>query len=497
MIHAKRARLAALLAATTLAAGCSTAADIAGSEEPSTGVASSSETPTEPTDSTPPEPTDSTPPETEPGESGLPEGFHAGPDGRGIDRFYDQKVAWTACEGGECTDIWVPLDYSKPDGDAITVKAKRDPADDQANRLGSMFINPGGPGGSGIDYLQYASFDASVTDVYDVIGFDPRGVASSTPVECLSDEEVDVYLASEPTPDDADELREFEKVWAAYTSDCVEHSGPLLEHVSTVEVARDLDIMREVVKDDALTYFGASYGTYIGATYAGLFPDEVGRMVLDGAVDPSADPRESAIKQAVGFETALSAYLEYCVDKGDCPLGDDVGAARDRLSQLFRDIDAQPLPTTDGRELTEGLAFIGVITPLYSRDNWDYETQALRQAIEGEGDILLLLADAYAERQPDGSYPNNSTGGAVSGQLPRPPPRRVAEGDQGRQPRLHPSRPRASGSAAQWWPYACSNWPVQPTAEQPGLHCQGSSADPGGWYDAGPGDAVRASRHTR
>ncbi len=458
-------RLTACAAVAALTAGCGAASDVAKSANTSEDSTTSS-SPSTPTDST--ETTDTAP-------GTLPEGFGDGPEGEGIDRFYNQDVAWSACgDSDECADIWVPLDYDDPDGQAITVKAKRQPAADQSNKQGSLLINPGGPGGSGIDYLGYIDLDSSITEGYDVIGFDPRGVATSTPVECIPDEELDAYVASDPTPDSDAEVQDFQDVWKGYTDGCVENSGPLLEHVSTVEVARDMDVIRQVVGDDKLSYFGASYGTYIGATYAGLFPDKVRRMVLDGAVDPESEPRTNAINQAAGFDVALTAYLDDCIAQGSCPLGDSVDAAKDNLIELFRQIDQNPLPTSGEREVTEGLAFYGVIVPLYSRDSWSYLTQALREAVDGKGDTLLLLADAYTERQPDGSYPNNAleVQSAVNC-LDHPENETIEEieanGDD------FTAKAPVFGQAAMWWPYACSNWPVQATEEQPDFSAKGAA----------------------
>jgi len=458
-------RLSAFAALVGLTAGCGAASDVAASPKSSADPATSasSPTPTGPVDTTVADP------------GTLPEGFGDGPSGDGLDRFYDQDVVWSACGGtDECADIWVPLDYGDPDGQAITLKAKRQPAADQSNKQGSLLINPGGPGGSGIDYLAFIGLDSSITDTYDVVGFDPRGVATSTPVDCISDTELDAYVASDPTPDDDAEVQDFQDIWKSYTDGCVENSGPLLEHVSTVEVARDMDVIRQVVGDNKLSYFGASYGTYIGATYAGLFPDKVGRMVLDGAVDPESKPRTNAVNQAAGFDLALTAYLEDCISQGSCPLGDSVDAARQRLVELFKQLDQNPLPTSGDREVTEGLAFYGVIVPLYSRDSWSYLTQALEEAVNGKGDTLLLLADAYTERQADGSYPSNSleVQSAVNC-LDHPESETIqqieANGDD------FTSKAPVFGQAAMWWPYACSNWPVQPTEEQPDFSAKGAA----------------------
>lgn len=465
-------RALAVGATVAVLAGCASAQDIASTSGPTTGTQTSTESAPTPTSS--PATTSATPGPTTTGSAALPKGFGDGPAGDGLQRFYNQQVNWTSCGGGDsCANVWVPLDYNDPNSQAITLALKRSRATDQANRRGSLFINPGGPGGSGIDYLDYVGLDASVSKLYDVIGFDPRGVARSTPVDCLSDSDLDAYVASDPTPDDAGEVQDFQNTWKHYTDGCQQRSGPLLPHVSTVEVARDLDVLRALVGDKKLNYFGASYGTYIGATYAALFPKNVDRMVLDGAVDPLADPHTAEIGQAAGFDDALTAYLKYCVGQGKCPLGESVGAARQRLIQLFKDLDAAPLPTSSGRDLSEGLAFLGVIVPLYSRDSWSYETTALNEALNGSGDTLLLLADLYTDRQPDGTYKNNSmeVQSAVNC-LDHPEHESLAQIEAGAGEFLKQSP--TFGSAATWWPYACSNWPVTAAEPQPDYSAKGA-----------------------
>ena len=281
-------------------AGCGGAADIA--DHSGGGLTTTSTTSNDPPATAP----------TPPTFANLPDGFGAGPRA-GMARFTSQQVDWTTCEGGECADIWVPLDYADPDGLAITLKAERQVATDPSKRHGSLFINPGGPGESGIGFLSFIGLPDSVRAMYDVVGFDPRGVGASTPIDCLSDADLDAYIASDPTPDDDAEIQQLVDDYANFTQGCLDRSGPLIQHVSTVEVARDLDLMRQLVGDEKLNFFGASYGTYIGATYAGLFPKQVGRMVLDGAVDPLADQHQVNLDQTVGFEKALDSYLKDCV----------------------------------------------------------------------------------------------------------------------------------------------------------------------------------------
>ncbi len=404
----------------------------------------------------------------------LPAGFGKGPPGSGLHRFYAQQVSWSDCGGGDqCASIWVPLNYAKPNGLAITIKAKRQPAANQSNVQGSLFINPGGPGASGINYLSYVGLSSSVTDVYNVIGFDPRGVGESTPVQCVSDHQLDVYLASDPTPDDAAEVQGMERLWHQFTAGCVADSGPLLGHVSTIEAARDMDILRAVVHDPTFNYFGASYGTYLGATYAALFPTHVRRMVLDGAVDPLATAHTTEIDQAAGFQQALTDYLTYCVGQGGCPLGSSVPAAQQRLIALFHQLDAHPLTASDGRKLTEGLAFLGVIVPLYNRAYWSVETSALAAVVGGNADLLLQLSDAYTGRTPSGTYPGNTIEAqAAVNCLDHPEHESIAQIEAGKSAFLKASP--VFGPAAMWWPYSCSNWPVASHLPTPNYHAPGA-----------------------
>ncbi len=205
-------------------------------------------------------------------------------------RFYDQKLSWKSCRGGDqCTHISVPLDYAHPDGKAITLSVLKVPAADRSHRVGSLVVNPGGPGGSGVDYAANAAtyFGSELRQAFDIVGFDPRGVGESTPVQCLSDAKLDAFVASDPDPDSTAEIKASDRMLAEFGNGCVKMSGDLAAHVSTVEAAKDMDVLRAVLGDSKLTYFGASYGTFLGATYAGLFPKRVGRMVLDGAIDPS------------------------------------------------------------------------------------------------------------------------------------------------------------------------------------------------------------------
>ena len=329
-------------------------------------------------------------------------------------RFYTQQLSWEWCRDGQlCSTLVVPLDYRRPRGETIELAVLKVPAAHPGSRLGSLVVDPGGPGAPATDYAEGAAtpgavFRAPVLDAYDIVGMDPRGTGASTPVDCLSDDELDAYIAQDPDPDTAAEVDTLTGFVDEIGRGCAERSGDLAAHVTTIEAARDMDVLRSALGESTLAYYGASYGTELGATYADLFPDRAGRLVLDGAVDVSLTSREQALQQAAGFETALRAYVQDCVDEGDCVLGDSLEAGLDRIRQLLDDIDAQPLPTDGDRELEVGNAFYGVVFPLYSKDFWPALTAGLEQAIDGDGTLLLRFSDLYSSRGADG-YTDNSS----------------------------------------------------------------------------------------
>ncbi|MGW0935521.1 alpha/beta hydrolase [Streptomyces sp. NPDC002666] len=319
-----------------------------------------------------------------------------------------QRLDWKRCkapEGGSapgsswrCTTVTVPLDYTKPDGDTIGIALIRKEARDKDRRLGSMLFNFGGPGGSGVSTLPRAAGSyGSLNTRYDLVGFDPRGVAESAGVRCRTDQEQESsYRKVDMTPDTAAEEAAFMKDGAGFGAGCESRSGKVLPFVGTTNAARDMDLIREVLGDRKLTYFGFSYGTELGGTYAHLFPKHVGRTVFDAVVDPTADTTGHARNQTTGFQRALENYLK---DRGQDPK-----AGTRRIAALLKRIDAKPLPTGTGRELNESLAITGIVLPLYSKDNWPVLTQALDEAESGTGSMLLQLADSYNGRDENGHY---------------------------------------------------------------------------------------------
>jgi pimeloyl-ACP methyl ester carboxylesterase len=340
----------------------------------------------------------------------TPEPGASEPPAADLASFYGQTLDWAICPSGEneCATLAVPLDYQHPDGETIDLAVLKVPAQDQDERIGSMVVDPGGPGASATDYAASDAWGDALTEHFDIVGMDPRGVGKSDPVDCLSDQDLDAYLAGDPDPDTPEEEVAFQAAQEAFGAGCEAKSGHRAAHVSTIEAARDMDVLRSALGETELTYFGASYGTELGATYAEFFPDRVGRLVLDGAVDPTLTLLESTLTQAKGFETALRSYVQNCVDDGDCFLGDTLESGLDRIRTFLADVDQDPVPTQLGdRMLTEGLAGTGIIAPLYSRDAWTYLDRGLQDAFHGDGTILALLADSYAHRDPDGTYYDN------------------------------------------------------------------------------------------
>lgn len=323
--------------------------------------------------------------------------------------YYDQVLEWTTCGSEQCADATVPLDWEEPEGETITIALRRVPAAD-GSPVGSLLVNPGGPGRSAIDTVTFfrQAVSRDVLAAYDLVVFDPRGVQHSSPVTCVDPEELDALTAWVPDLSTDEGIAEAVARNGALGDACLERTGPLLGHVDTRSAARDMDVLRAALGDEALTYLGYSYGTELGATYAALFPERVGRLVLDGAVDPTLDSGQVAAGQAAGFESALRAYVADCLAGASCPLDGDVDDGLAQIGRMFDRIRANPLPTTSGRELTVSLAFSGVAAPLYTQSSWPLLTQALTGAIDkGDGTVLLQLADGYYGRQPDGTYSSN------------------------------------------------------------------------------------------
>lgn len=325
--------------------------------------------------------------------------------------FYSQRVSWTPCETTfECTKVTVPIDWAAPTGPTLQLALMRLRATDPGRRIGSLLINPGGPGASGIDLVRQATdvIQADVRARYDIVGFDPRGVGASDPIRCLSAARLDKFLTTENAPDNPAELSALQAIDAEFGAGCLARSGALLAHVGTQQAARDMDVLRAAVGDNKLNYLGFSYGTYLGSFYAGMFPQRVGRLVLDGALDPSLDTVALTEVQAAGFQDAFDRFADHCAASTQCSIGDNREQITDGVLELFDKLHAAPLRTARGRLLTEADAVTGLAYAMYLPELWDSEVSALADAYAGRGDILLGLADQLLARNTDGTFKDNS-----------------------------------------------------------------------------------------
>lgn len=394
--------------------------------------------------------------------------------------YYRQKLDWQGdcgVPGFDCTSMKVPLDYAHPEkSDDLTLTVARKKATGSGKKLGSLLVNPGGPGGSAIDYLQYAAlgYPAAVTSRYDMVAVDPRGVDRSEPVECATDKQMDAYTAIDTTPDNQAEINALVQADRTFDAGCDKRSAKLLRHVSTVDSARDMDVLRALLGDPRLNYVGKSYGTFLGATYAGLFPQRVGRLVLDGAMDPSVNALESSRAQAGGFEVAFSAFAKDCVKRSDCPLGtSSVSAAGSRLDALFTSLDAHPLSTGTPRKLTEALGTTGVIAAMYDQSAWPGLRTALAAAEKGDGGPLLKLSDSYYERDDTGKYSNLMYANAAVNCLDLPPALRSPADVEKALPAFRKASPHFGVSLA-WSSLICAYWPVKPTGHAAKITAKGA-----------------------
>ncbi|ANW18268.1 alpha/beta hydrolase [Streptomyces clavuligerus] len=297
----------------------------------------------------------------------------------------------------QCADLTVPLDHGDPSRGTIDIALIRAKAKEPGRRIGSLLFNFGGPGGSGVASLPLSAGQyTALNSRYDLVGFDPRGVAESSAVVCRDSAATEAAHRIDHTPDTPEEEKTYLRTSRAFGAGCAERSGRVLPHVGTENAARDMDLIRRALGDEKLHYLGFSYGTELGAVYAHLFPSRVGRLVLDGVVDPSADFVGSARNQVIGFQRALENYF---TDRGEDPR-----EGTRRIVRLLERVDRTPLTTASDRPLTENLALIGIILPLYSEASWPRLTEALEAAEDGDGTALLALADAYNNRDDKGAY---------------------------------------------------------------------------------------------
>lgn len=316
---------------------------------------------------------------------------------------------WTDCGGGfSCTEVRVPRDHDAPSDGYLNISLIRLAAAEPAERIGTLFLNPGGPGMSGVEFVRDGKgyFPDELHERFDIVGFDPRGVNTSTAIRCIDN--LDGHDALDMSPDSAAELDALVAAAEEYADACAQRNATLLPHLSTDDVVSDLDLLRIAVGDDRLTYLGFSYGTLIGALYAERFPDRVRALALDGAVDPSQDLRSFRADQAVAFEGALTRFLADCAGRASCPFHEG-GRSAQAFDALMADLDREPIPSIslpDRRVVGPGLAWSAVLAGLYSESYWPILASALALAKEGDGALLLAISDPFRGRKPNGAYSN-------------------------------------------------------------------------------------------
>ncbi len=376
--------------------------------------------------------------------------------------YYEQTLDWRDCGDAECTRVEVPLDYANLDGRTTELSMTRVPATGDA--IGSLLVNPGGPGGSAFDYARAADFIVSseIREAFDIVGVDPRGVAKSDPIRCLTDAQVDAIFASDGTPDTPSEEAALIEDSAALVDECEANAGDVWQYMDTVAVARDMDIVRSLLGDPVLNYIGKSYGTAIGATYAELFPTRVGRMVLDGVLPVTLSQEEVTFGQALGLEEALDDFAAYCSDSGTCPFDGDPSEIADQIRRFLQGLDSAPLPTNGDRELTEALGTYSVLSFLYFPDS-DYPrlAAALSEAVNNDdGTAMLALVDERVSRAPDGRYLDNSTEAFFAVSCTDMPYEGTVD-DVRQLAKEWEQQAPTFGSALAWGLLTCSNWPRQ------------------------------------
>ncbi len=325
--------------------------------------------------------------------------------------FYHQSLLWEPCAiQRECTTVTAPLDWNSPADGSIELAVIRSIAGEPDDRVGSLLVNPGGPGGSGWDYVAAANFPG-ISDRFDIVGWDPRGVGRSTPVTCYTnatDRDESLYGTFDNDYGTAGWIDELTASSAEYAAACEAETGELLAHIDTSSTARDLDMLRAVLGDEKLNYLGYSYGTRIGATYAELYPEKVGRMVLDGAIDPLLSDFDMLKAQMVGFERAFSNYLVFCFEREDCPFTGTVDEAKAQAEALIQSAGTAGLTGRDGRVLDEATIGTAIAANLYSKGNWQDMSGMFVDLKAGDPNAAFQHADRYNSRNPDGSYSGNS-----------------------------------------------------------------------------------------
>lgn len=320
-------------------------------------------------------------------------------------------IEWQACNdtevtepGFECATVNVPLDYADPTGTQLAIAVIRYKA--QSERQGVILYNPGGPGASGFDAVAWAGsyyVNELGLDSFDFVGFDPRGVDRSNGLKCQSDADIDRYQFGDASPDTPEEEAFFDEADKAFVDGCKSKFGDTMQFYSTSNTARDMDVIRAAMGEEQISYLGVSYGTYLGAVYANLFPDRVRAMVLDSAFQPNGDTvEEQYMTQLGGFEKAMNNWIAWCESDTTCAFhADDVGA---RWDALYEQYNQQPVRANDGRMTHQSVILRATESALYAESRWNTLAEALIEAEQGDVNAVWELVDSYNERDENGVY---------------------------------------------------------------------------------------------
>jgi len=366
--------------------------------------------------------------------------------------------------------LLVPFDYSRPAGPRFSLPVIRLPAAEPAHRIGALVINPGGPGGSGVEYALGAKsgeFTQAVLDRFDVVGFDPRGIGGSLPaVRCMTGPQLDTYFATNDDPDNSAQFAAVVSESKLYAAECARRAAALLPYLSTANAAKDMDVLRAALGEPSLTYLGKSYGTYLGASYAQQFPSRVRALVLDGAVDPAATGLQLDEAQAAGFESAFGQFAAWCATQAGpahCPLG-AAGGAVAKVEGLLDGANKHPLGNLlgDAQPANGAMLLTGIAAALYERAAWPELDMALASAFDGDGTVLVEMANSLMERSPNGMYSNLSDAELSFDCVDRPWPRSV-----GAFAAAAAAAAKAAplfGAALVWGSLPCAYWPAAATA---------------------------------
>ena len=392
--------------------------------------------------------------------------------------FVVNPIEWKPCDGStstevECGNIEVPFDYADPEQGSFVLYVKKHNAANPAERIGSMMVNPGGPGFGGSSLADDAEyyFSQDLIDHFDIIAWDPRGTGESTPaVDCVNT--FDEYFALDSPPETPDEKQALIDASQAFNDKCDENSGTILPYISTKASAQDINSLRLALGEEKISYFGFSYGSELGTTWATMFPETVRAIVVDGAVDPNASSTEEGMNQAKGFEGQLSTFLKQCSAKSTCEFHNG-GNAEAAFDKLVVDIDAKPLEVSKERTpVTQGVLFTAVAQAMYSDYYWPQLSEALSAAQKGDGKGILQLYDDYYQRKEDGTYGNELEAFLAISCLDDPGASSVEDVDSHIEEFIA-AAPRLGGNFA--YGYSCALWPVK---QAPKVTITGNGAGP-------------------